>query len=106
MKNLLALLLIITLFSCEKEEPAIKTGTITFYMPYNEDSWNLIVDGVDKGPLIPTVFIPECGDYTFITLKLRTGKHTYDVKHNDGLAWGDAKDLWVHEGCEVVRAIY
>ena len=107
-KSILISALSFALFiSCDKEDatkPAT-SGTVTFYRSIG-GSWNLLVDGQDKGLLSQSPTPPQCDYPTFITLKLSTGIHTYDLKSNDGLAWGNPKSFTVNEGCQVVKAVY
>lgn len=109
MKNLFLLLLTITLFSCEKDEPPITPaptkGKVTFFRSVG-GSWNLIIDGADKGELAELDVPPPCEYPGFITLELSIGTHTYDLKSNDGLAWGNPTEFEVAAGCQVVKAVY
>lgn len=107
MKTLLFILLItVSLYSCEKDELAgPTTGKVTFYTTVG-GSWNLLIDGSDKGEITQALFPPLCDQDVFITLNLSIGKHTYDMKSNDGLAWGDPKEFQVTAGCTIFRALY
>lgn len=105
MKHFLLLLLITTLFACEKDDPVTPaTGRITFYRTIG-GSWNLIIDGVDRGFFPQSLTQPICETPTFTSLELTVGTHTYDMKSNDGLAWGDPKQFNVNTGCKVIRTV-
>lgn len=87
----LIIALVFLFISCEKESPV--WGRYTFYTHIG-GSWDLLVDGENKGELTQAFLPPECDDFNFITVRLSGGIHTYDMKSNDGLAWGDPKEFY------------
>ena len=93
--------------SCQKDDDPIlpTTGTVTFYRTIG-GSWNLLIDGQDKGWYAQFLSQPLCGQAGLTTIELSTGSHTYDMKSNDGLAWGDPKEFTVVAGCKVVKTVY
>lgn len=104
MKHIFTGLLIACLFSCEKEDNTPK-GTVTFWR-YEQGSWNLLIDGVDKGPYAQKLIAPPCRSSEYLTLDLTIGIHTYTMKNNDGLDWGEIRYFEVVEGCTVVKTVY
>lgn len=106
MKTLILLPLVSLFLSCENGEPtAPEKGTVTFYTGIG-GSWNLLIDGSDKGEIDQSLVPPACMQVGFITLDLSIGPHTYDMKSNDGLAWGNNKEFQVAAGCHTFKALY
>jgi len=96
----LFVLLFLGLCSCSKED----TGMVTFYMAPYSGTWNLIIDGTTRGLLDETTQAPVCDDVDFITLELSIGTHTYDLKDNDGYAWGsNPRNFTVGAGCKSLK---
>ena len=107
MKYTFLLLITLAFCSCEKEDNVVTpvNSKVTFYRSVG-GSWNLIIDGNDKGFLAWSSIAPQCEMSGFTTLNLTVGTHTFDLKSNDGLAWGDPKEFKVVAGCQVVKAVY
>lgn len=100
-------ILALTMQACSKDDdndnptPTPTTGKVTFYMsptPLSQ-TWHLLVDGIDKGPLYGSSGVPPCNGAGHITLTLSTGNHTIDAQNFDGLAWGNPHNLNVTSGC-------
>ena len=112
-KILLAALITVVLFACQKglhddPKPIIHYGTVIFYTlnPEADKQWEVYIDGSSNSAgLVPyTAIEPTCGNSGTIGLQvsLKEGSHKILLKSLQGLA-SRSEDITVGDGCQTFK---
>src|SRR5689334_5469003 len=84
MKHFFFILICCFLLACNKQEQTAPIdGTLIFYKS-TPVSWNVVIDGDDRGP-VPTLLVePVCGSKGGLQVQLKPGTYTIEYKNMEG----------------------
>ena len=112
-KTLLAALITVALFACQKEfddpKPIIHYGTVIFYTlnPEADKQWEVYIDSsFNSTGLVPyTVSEPSCGNNSGLPglrVSLKEGTHRVLLKSLQGFT-SRSEDITVGDGCQTFK---